>query len=320
MARTDAPAGAAWGVHGPDDEIGTLNFLTPDRIVAASKLVRKGCVFNLDCPVNAINLPFRTAAKHIILGGAEHHTRDDYLDSFYLQAGTQIDGLRHVKHPIHGFYGKATDADITPGSSRLGIQHYAEHGIAGRGVLLDVARHLKSQGKELDHHRGEAFSVQLLDEVARAQNVEFKAGDILLIRTGWLHAYFHEMSDEQRAKLAKRMVSPGLIQADETVAWIWDHRFAVCAADNAGLEAVPADPSSPFAERLKDHPGIHPKMAAMMHPILIPMLGLCIGELWDMELLADDCAEDGRYEFMVTAKPLNLVGGVGSPANAMALK
>jgi kynurenine formamidase len=320
LARTDAPAGSAWGLHGASDEVGTLNFLGPEKLVMAAKLVRKGRVFNLDRPLNAFRLPYRPTLKHVILGGKQHHTRDDYLDGFYLQSGTQLDGLRHVKHPDHGFYNGATDDDVVADTMRLGIQRYAEHGIAGRGVLLDVDSHLRARGKPLNQEAGDAFSVQLLDEVAAAQKVRFTPGDILLIRTGWLHAYFKEMSQERRESLAKRMISPGLIQAHESVAWLWDHQFAVCAADNPGLEVLPAHPSSPFTALLAHRPEIKPYAAATMHPLLIPLLGLCIGELWDLDALADDCRQDGVYEFMVTAKPLNLIGGVGSPANAMAIK
>jgi kynurenine formamidase len=320
LARTDVPAGSAWGLHGSDDEVGTLNFLSAEALIAAARLIRKGRVFNLDRPLNAFRLPYRPALKHVILGGKQHHTRDDYVDSFYLQSGTQIDGLRHVKHPVHGFYNGATDEDVVVDTARLGIQRYADRGIAGRGVLLDVDAHLREQGKPLNQEVGDAFTVELLDEVAEAQKVRFAPGDILLIRTGWLHAYFHEMSDDHRANLAKRMVAPGMIQAHETLAWLWDHRFALCAADNPGLEVMPAHPSSPFAALLAGCPEIKSHAAAMMHPILIPLLGLCIGELWDLDALAEDCREDRVYEFMVTAKPLNLLGGVGSPANAMAIK
>lgn len=320
LERTDAPSGSAWGLHGPDDELGTLNFLTAATTVTAAKMVRKGVRFNLDRPLDGFNLPYRPSLKHVILGDHRHHTRDDYIDGYYLQASTQIDGLRHVKHPGHGFYNGATDDDVVAGTPRLGIQRYAEHGIVGRGVLLDVDAHLRREGRPIDHRSGQAFPVSLLDEIAEAQRVSFAPGDILLIRTGWLNAYFHEMTDADRAELARKSIAPGLLQADETVAWLWDHQFSVCAADNPGLEAVPADPSSPFAERLAAWPQVRPGQAAMMHPLLIPMLGLCIGELWDLDALAADCLADGVYECMITASPLHLIGGVGSPANAIAIK
>jgi hypothetical protein len=81
------------------------------------------------------------------------------------------------------------------------------------------------------------------------------------------------------------------------------------ASDNAGVEAYPVDPGEETPERGPSHNG-------MLHRPLIALLGEC----WKLEELAAACAADGRYEFLRTAKPLNLIGGVGSPANALAVK
>lgn len=318
--RTDAPAGSAWGLHGTEDEIGTLNFLTPERAAAAAKLVVTGVSYDLDRALDAFKLPHRPALKHVIHGGEKHHSRDDYVDTLYLQCSTQVDGLRHFRHPVHGFYNHTLSSDIVVGSPRLGVQRFAEKAIVGRGVLLDIARHLAKQGRELDLKLGQAFSVQLLEEVAAAQDVEFRSGDILMMRTGWLDSYFNRFDAEHLKTLSERVSAPGLIQARESVAWLWDHQFSVIAADTPGFEAVPPAPDSPFAADLEGVPGVSSMMAKMMHPILIPLLGFCLGELWDLEALARDCAADGRYDCMVTVKPLHLVGGVGSPANAMAIR
>ena len=96
---------------------------------------------------------------------------------------------------------------------------------------------------------------------------------------------------------------PGLDAHRETAAWLWDHQIAVAAADNFALEALPVDP-----------------VVGFQHRRLIPLLGLPIGEFWLLEGLAADCEADGVYEMMVTLSPLNLPGGVGSPANVYALK
>ena len=69
--------------------------------------------------------------------------RDDWLDSFYLQSTSQVDGLRHIRHPQHGFYGGVPDEAIDVGPPELGIQLLAEKGIAGRGVLLDAVAVLR---------------------------------------------------------------------------------------------------------------------------------------------------------------------------------
>ncbi len=322
MARTDAPPGSSWGLFGPDDELGTLNFLTAERTLAATRLVRHGKVFNLDCALDAFSPPIaahRRPLVHQIFGNSVHH-RDDYLEQFYLQSSTQVDGLRHHRHPRYGFYNATPDEQVRVGTPTLGVNRQSQKGIAGRGVLLDLDRFLRAQDRALDQRSGQAFPVSLLDEVADAQGVVLCPGDILILRTGWIDHYFNRATAEERSKLPGQPRSPGLVQSHTTLAWLWDHQFSVVAADNAGLEAIPAIADLPFIAETVDLPGVNPHHAGLMHPYLIALLGIVIGELWNSEELARDCAADGVYEFLLCAKPLNLTGGVGSPANAMAIK
>lgn len=322
LERTDAPPGSSWGLFGADDELGTLNFLTPERILDAKQCIRRGTYFNFDCPIDAFDPPIlahRKPLKHTIIGSSRHH-RDDFIDSFYMQSGSQIDGLRHFRHPVHGFYNRAPDDSIVEGTPRLGINRVVEHGVVGRGVLIDVERYLARRGERLDYDSGAPISVALVDEIAAEQGVEFRSGDILLLRTGWMNHYFTSMTDEQRQSFPQRMCSPGLKQGHDTLAWLWDHQFSVGASDNFGLECFPPIEDSPFAAESKSVADIHPRHTHMMHAHMIALLGLTIGEQWDLETLADDCASDGVWECFVSVKPINLVGAVGSPANAFALK
>jgi kynurenine formamidase len=314
LARTDAPSGSSWGLFGAGDEVGTLNLLTPERVRRAASLIRTGKSFNLDYPINAFAPPTeakRHLATHTIFNIGEEFVHDDYVDGLYMQATSQIDGLRHVGHESLGFYGGINGSDITVGSDVLGIQRWAERGIVGRGVLLDVERFLAADGSPIDHTSGAAFSVDLLNRVAQSANVTFEGGDILLIHTGWCRFYFEELDDEARANIPRNPKrSSGLAQSREMLAWLWDHHFSAVVSDNIALEARPTAPDSPFDG----------SVMRMMHQDLIALLGLCIGELWRLDELAADCADDGVYECMVVAKPLNIVGGVGSPPNALALK
>lgn len=321
MSRTDAPAGSAWGVFGPSDEVGTLNFITADCVRNAARLVRRGVTFNLDHRLDAFQPPVarhRHTPSHTIFSNSPHH-RDDRIDGLYLQGTTQVDSLRHFRHPDHGFYNHTRDDQVVADSPTIGVNRYAERGIAGRGVLLDIDRHLRRGGRHLDFRKGEPFSVDLLDDVARSQGVEFRQGDILLMRTGWLAFYFNQMTPEEQQSLPAQLVCPGLIQARETVAWLWNHRISVIASDNLGVEAIPSIVGSPFVSAYDQAAGTDPIHAGLMHPTLIALLGFCLGELWDLEALAEDCAATGVYECFVTSKPLNLTGGVGSPANALAI-
>jgi hypothetical protein len=321
LVRTDAPPGSSWGVFGADDEVGTLNFITPDATREAARLVQRGQVFNLDHRLDAFRPPVarhRHEPRHTIFSNSPHH-RDDWLDGLYLQGTTQVDSLRHFRHPDHGFYNRTPDEAVQADTPTIGVNRYAERGIAGRGVLLDLDRHLQAQGRRLDFRGGEPFGVGLLEQVAQAQGVAFRPGDILLMRTGFLDFYFNEMTEAERAALPARLVCPGLVQARETVAWLWDRRVAIAASDNLGVEAIPSIPGSPFVSAWDRAAGTDPIHAGLMHPTLIALLGLCLGELWDLEALAAHCARTGRYDCFVTCKPLNLTGGVGSPANAMAI-
>lgn len=310
--RTDAPPGSAWNVFGEGDDVGTVNLLTEERARRAASLVRHGRAFNLDYPINAFAptpAPARRLATHTIVP-MHSNNRDDWLDAFYLQGTSQFDGLRHHRHSKFGFFGGVSDETVRPGTAELGIQKWAERGLVGRGVLLDVDRYLREHGRQLDQDAGEAFDVHLLDEVAADHGVTFEVGDILLIRTGWCHYYFHELDDAGRANLPTHERSSGLVQSRETVAWLWDHHFSIVASDTIAVEARPPAADSPFTDNFR----------GMIHPDLIALLGFCLGELWDLDALADACAADGVYDFMVVAKPLNLLGGAGSPPNAIALR
>ena len=322
--RADAPPGSAWGLFGAADEVGTVNHLTAERVRAAAGLVRRGTVFNLDLPLDWFDLPLlptRRPPRHAIFQRHTHH-RDDYLEWLYPQASSHLDGLRHMAHPDYGPYNGHPAGRLTPGDPLLGVQRWAEHGLAGRGVLLDVAAYLAATGRPLDALRPEPVNVDVLEDTARAQGVELADGDVLLLRFGFLRGYA-DLDDAARDRFHRQgPASAGLAPTEETVAWLWDHRVAVVAADNIALETwpAPADADDALLARAEADPARRTAHSGMAHQVLIPLLGLAIGELWDLEALAADCAADGVWEFLVTAKPLMLTGGVGTPANAMAIK
>ncbi len=298
----------AWGVWGADDQLGAINLLTPERVLAATRLVRKGTVINLNLPLNEPNPPL-VASR----GQYDHHIyvnrggRDDSLDNFYLQGSSQWDSLRHVRYREFGYWGGRQEEDIDRGA--LGIEQWARHGIVGRGVLIDLPRYMERRGEPFDPCRRLAMDGYLMEQIAADQGVEFQPGDILLLRTGWLTWYL-ALDRAERERLVDSvhpgeggLACPGLDAHQETAAWLWDHHIATAAADNMALEALPVEPAVGF-----------------QHRRLIPLLGIPIGEFWFLEDLAADCAEDGVYECMLVAAPLNLPGGVGSPANAYAIK
>ncbi|TDL33407.1 cyclase family protein [Arthrobacter nitrophenolicus] len=326
LARTDAPAGSSWGVFGAQDDLGTLNFLTPQCRIRAAGLVRNGKAYSLDLPLDAFPRPLishRGSLQHTVFGLNEFH-RDDRIDNLFPQATSQIDGLRHFGHPDHGFYNGADPAKLVSGDPTLGIQRYAEHGVAGRGLLLDVGRYLEQVGDPIDFSKARSIPARVLDETARHQGVEVEPGDLLLLRFGWLGNRLGQIRKDAGTGADSfsdmPLVSVGLEQSHDTAAWLWNHRVALAAADNVALEVWPA-----AASQLSVHADTKGKLApsshtGMLHRILIPMLGLAIGELWQLDELAEACHADGRYDCMVVAAPLRLPGGVGSPSNAVAIR
>ena len=299
----------AWGVFGKDDQLGTVNLLTPERVKRAATLVRTGKVINLSLP---LNFPITLYGGHRT--GYQHHIevnrggRDDYVDNFAMQGSSQWDSLRHIRFREFGYYGGRQDEDLD-GKGELGIEHWARHGIIGRGVLLDAAGYMERQGTPLDATKKVALDGAFLAQVAQAENVQIEPGDVVLLRTGWL-AWYKGLDEAGREALRGTlhpgeggMACPGLDASQATAAWVWDQQIAAMAADNVALEALPVEAQVGF-----------------QHRRLIALQGMPIGEVWDLDELAQDCARDRVYECMLMSAPLYLPGGVGSPANAYAMK
>jgi kynurenine formamidase len=305
LTPTDPP-GAAWGVFGPDDEIGTLNLAGAEEIRHAASLVRRGCVF-------ALNLELREFDPGLFHRGSttqrlthwpvgRNVTQDDLLDGFWLQGSSHWDALRHFGEEATGFYGGRTlDEVCLAGGGALGVDRWANRGIAARGVLADVARFVATRDSAYDPLGSFAIDESLLSQTLAAQGVQLRRGDILLLRTGWLDAY-RRLDDErrERTRSATSPRSAGL-GGPGIPAFLWNSGVAAVAADNPALEVLP----SPEFE---------------LHRALITRLGMAIGELWSLDALAEDCARDGVYEGLLTSAPLNVNGGAGSPANALLLK
>ena len=138
---------------------------------------------------------------------------------------------------------------------------------------------------------------------ARAQNVEFRYGDILMIRTGWIDAYQRMDAIARKAigevkNYAHEFV--GVEQSAEMLDFLHDQYFSVVAGDNPAFEAWPTGPSP-------------------LHPSVLALWGLPIGEMWDLEKLSEMCKKYNRYDFFFNSIPMNVAGGVGSYSNANAI-
>jgi hypothetical protein len=314
--KPEYPPRSAWGVFGADDQIGTLNLLTPERIAKAARLVQTGEVFAMNWELELPHPPLfnRQVLQHTI-HRRRHNVHDDIYQNFNTQSSTQWDGLTHYGHPEHGFYNGVQEADVTgqPGT-RNGIEHWARRGIAGRGVLLDFARYAAHAGlayvpAAIASTERFGITAEQLQACADWQGVTFEVGDILLLRTGWL-AWYLSLNEEQRTQLAQpgALSAAGLQQGDETLRFLWNHHFAAIAADSPPVEAYPP---APHADG---------KPGAMMHETIIGLWGMPLGEMFVLDGLAASCAADKRYEVFFTSAPLNKLGGVASPPNALAIR
>lgn len=306
-----APRGgrSAWGLFGADDNLGLINLLTPERIAAAATLVRHGRVFPLDVPLGSMSPPLartRGGPRHTVLHEPGTVGFDDLYDNFYPQCSSQWDSLGHVGYAPDEFYNGVTEAEVLAGA-RNTIDHWARHGIAGRAVLLDVPAAMADAN--LAYHPGESVAIgpDVLELARRRAGVEYQAGDILLLHTGFA-AWYAEQPRDIRLRLPARLAAPGLAHTEEVCEYLWDSHAAAIGSDTFAVEVWPPDVS----------PQAHPM--GFLHYMLIGQFGMALGELWWLADLAADCAADGRYEAFLVSAPFNAPGGIGSPANAVAMK
>jgi kynurenine formamidase len=291
----------AWDVYGPDDRLGSINLLDAPRVLAAVGLVRSGEVVSLDLPLDLPDPPLfgREPYRHHVFA-LNRNEMDDRLDNFHLQGSTQWDALGHVRCREHGFWGGRT-ADRTSDANDLGIEQWAEHGIVGRGVLVDVAGWAASVGRSLDALAGTEITAADLQAVLDAQRTTLEPGDVLCVRTGWAGAY-RAMDAAARVAFAAEPAFAGLRADEDTARFLWDAHVAAVVCDNPAVEVVPGDP-----------------LVGSLHRRLIPLLGIALGEMFDLDELARRCRAGDRWAFLFVAVPLKVPGGIGSPGNAVAI-
>jgi kynurenine formamidase len=303
-----------WGKWGPNDEIGTLNYTAPEDIIAAARLVRKGKVISLALNfdhtgpqgakskypamgrTNPIHTMLRTGtdAYSGALDKRGIRAADDMV-TMPLQCGTQWDGLGHVFYENYMWNGYDCREVTSAGAQKCGIEK-TKNRMVGRGVFLDVARY---KGVEsLDD--GYGITNDDLYGTAKKQNVELKRGDYIIVRTGMM----------ERCQKAGSWDgypggdAPGF--AFETLDFVRDTHLAALASDTWGCEVRPNESEE----------GINQPW----HWITIPIMGMTMGEIFNLKELADDCEQDKVYEFLFVAPAIPITGAVGSPVNPLAIK
>lgn len=292
-----------WGRWGADDEIGTLNLLTDDVVRRAAALVTTGRRIPLGLPLSHDGpqtgaIPGRINPLHTMLGindpmlgdPTQFCTSDDIV-TMALQAATHWDSLAHVSYDGRLYNGFAAATITAHGAARCGIDKIRT--IVGRGVLLDVAR---ARGVDAVPG-GSIVTAEDLDAAAELARTTVEPGDLVLVRTGHLRLF------KSGDPVAYGVPSPG--PSLQAVEWFHRHDVAAVATDNLTFEVFP---------------GERDDMVLPVHLLHLVEMGMTQGQNWDLEELAEDCAADGRFTFLLDATPQPFVGAVGTPVNPVAVK
>src|ERR1700754_2046566 len=281
---------------GPNDEIGAANYMKPELVVKAAGLIKTGKTYALGIPVTPQTpaYPPRTFKLTIVqpgqagspgLGPNKATYNDDILDT-WVGIGSQLDGLGHlgVEHVYYNGNKLADFADPT-GLKKLGIEKVPP--MVTRGVLLDMAAYYKTDVVK----EGTAFNQKEIDEVAKAQGVEIRQGDIVIFHTGWL-----SLIGKDDARYSKG--EPGL--GVEGAKYLTSKGVVAIGADTWAVEVLPFEKDTVFE----------------VHQILLAMNGTYILENMDTAELA----KDKGYEFLFVLGQPRWRGGVQSMINPIAIR
>jgi hypothetical protein len=291
----------------PDTSLGRLTLLTPERVLRAKELVKTGEVVNLDWTTDK---PYGGCfARGTVLHEIHHFPMKEYgvvIDDtlhFNSQCGSQWDGLWHFADQHTGFFygGKRVEDIVIPAHERSGgMSSWADHGIVGRAVLLDIYRWSKMNGKPYDPFTSHDITVEDLLACAEEENVSFEPGDILVIRSGYT-VHHNQCNATDLENMRENRTFAGVEQSEDMEEFLHDNLFAAVAGDAPSFESMP------------------PKKDYFLHERLLACWGVPIGEFWDLETLSEVCVREKRWQFMLTSKVLNVPGGIASTPNAMAI-
>ncbi|MEX2538610.1 MAG: cyclase family protein [Actinomycetota bacterium] len=291
-----------WGRWGDDDELGTLNLITPEVVVRAAECVKRGVSFALGLPLHADGpqtgvMPGRINPIHLMTQVNQAYGSDDGFHAsddavvMGLQCATHWDAFSHVSYAERIYNGFGAES-ITSEGAKHGAIH-AVRSLVSRGVLLDVAR---AKGVErLDP--GYCVAGADLDAAAEFGRVKVESGDIVLIRTG--HIQLLDAGDKRHYGYPSP--GPGL----DAVRWFRMHDVAAVANDTLTFEVMPGERDDLFLP---------------VHLLDLVEMGLIQGQNFHLEALAEDCAGDSAYAFLLEATPEPFVGAVGAPVQPVAVK
>jgi kynurenine formamidase len=286
-----------WGRWGDEDERGALNLITPEHVAAATALVSEGLSVSLSLPLNtrpAVHNP--NPADHYMTSigdGADGvHFNMDYVGADYHHDGhSHIDALCHVSYKGLIYNGRAENDTVTDDGAQASTIEVLRAGLVGRGVLLDIPRLRDRKWLE----PGEHIFREDLEAAELAQGVSVGEGDILLVRTGH----------------ARRLNELGPWNTAEAKAGM--HPSAMSLLADRGVSVLGSDGNSDTA------PSTTEGVDFPIHVLAITAMGIHLMDYLQFEDLRSACESRGRWEFLLVAAPLLIVGGTGSPLNPIAV-
>jgi kynurenine formamidase len=291
-----------WGRWGPDDERGTLNYITPERVREAASLVRSGRSVSMAVPINKVAGPDNPhPAVHYMVQnydirhplGEPQFCTDFLACEFHGDCHTHIDAPCHIAYRGKLYNGKPVSAVTSKGPLLQDITAYA-HGIIGRGVLLDIPR-LRGV-KWLDP--GEAVTPAELEAAEKAQGVRLRDGDIFVFRTG------HHRRRLEFGPWNNSYAGQGKAGLHATAMLLLHERKVAAFFPDGDGETVPSNVEG---------------VGYPVHALQIAAMGMACSDSLQFEELVKVCEEEGRQEFLVVAAPLRLPGGTGSLFNPIAI-
>lgn len=341
------PPGSNWGDFGPDDQCGRMNLLTPEKVLQGIKEVQAGVSFNLSLPLdfpggNVLN-PRRLppVLRPTLRNGKPNMNYQLWCDDasctdvvsddlviMHLQYSTQWDSLAHVGSmfdangdgvpealyyngfragidvigPAHaegaGIFDFAKiPRESTSGARALGIEKMSERCVQGRAVMVDLHAYYGRKRVHVDF--------DMLMAVLREDKVVIEPGDMVCLHTGFAQVLL-EMNKQPDPHVVETSCAVLEGRDPRLLQWITDSGLCALIADNYAVEAHPATPKSGACATLP------------LHEHCLFKLGVHLGEIWHLTVLADWLRAHQRSRFLLTAPPLRLPGAIGSPATPIA--
>jgi kynurenine formamidase len=280
------------GKWGANDELGTLNYITPAKRVAAAQLVKTGEVVSVgrDLSTRQSKTNGQPVVHMMMFSAANSPSCGDYFTiASHGMVVTHMDALCHFSWKDQLYNGRKRSETLTPSGARWGSIYAQRQGIVTRGVLLDVAAARGVTWYQPDEY----VTVADLEAAEKRQRVRVESGDAIFVRTGM---------ERMETELGEQDVYPRAGLHAECVEWMHNRQVSVYGGDC--IEKLPY-PSESFT--------------SAVHMIVLASMGLPILDWPALTELASTCERLGRWDYLLTTAPLRLPGGTASPINPLAI-